>query len=367
MSGQADTHRPALDEDYYRLLCEHVGLAIIATDTDARIRMWNTAAGRLLGAKAGPMIGTPIVSVVPQEIRETLGRVVGRAIEHGESSEFEFEYRDTQGKRRELAASVAPIVTESGARLGASACLRDITRRITLKAELAQRRKMASLGEMAGAVAHHFNNILGGIITSLDYAAASDYPAVQKRAIDQAGRGLARATALVNNLLAFAEGDQRTDDLADFTEIISGIVDELEQAVDSNRITLHLEMAKLPVISVPRVQVTTILRNVTQNAIDAMPDGGALRIAVSIEGDNVVTRVTDTGCGFDEDTLGRIFEPFWSTKGDLSSGPGKAVGMGLSVAHGATQALGGSISAASTVNEGSCFTIKIPTTWSGAP
>ncbi len=93
-----------------------------------------------------------------------------------------------------------------------------------------------------------------------------------------------------------------------------------------------------------------------------MPEGGTLRIETSLEGEWIVIRVCDTGCGFDDETLARIFEPFWSTKDLTTTGPSKATGLGLAVAHGAVHAVGGTIEAESTVNKGTCFTIRIPKT-----
>lgn len=347
---------------YYRHVCESVGVAIIATDRDLNIRLWNNASVRLFGASSERMIGTPIGPILPPHRRAEAEDALRRAIDDGASTEFEFTYCDVAEKTHELSVSVAPVVGESGRRVGASACIRDITRRITMQTQLDHHRKMAALGEMAGAVAHHFNNILGGIITSLDYAADNDDPILQRRSIEQASRGLARATALVNSLVAFAEGDRHTEDLADLTEIISALADELEENLARAGIKIILDVPKLPVIPVPRVPVGLALRNVTQNAADAMPDGGTLHIALALEGSWAVARISDTGCGFDQETLSRMFEPFWTTKGALGSRGGKATGLGLAVAHGAIQAIGGTISAESKGRGGSCFVIKMPRT-----
>ncbi|HNQ21808.1 MAG TPA: ATP-binding protein [Phycisphaerae bacterium] len=357
MSGilEADLDR------FYRLLCEHAGVALIGTNPELRIRIWNVAAARMFGAAAERMLGTAAISVVPQERREQARQLLQRALEAGESGELEFQYRDSQGARRELSGTTTPIVSETGMPIGVAICVRDITNRIRLADQLHESGKMAALGQMAGAFAHHFNNILGGIITSVDFAEASDSPLTKSRILEQVSRSLTRATGLLSSLLAFAEGDQRDEDLSDFTEIINGLADQFDAVARKNGIDLVVDLPRLPVLAVPRIQVMTILRNVVQNAIDAMPDGGTLLIRVVQEAEWIVTRVTDTGCGVAEADLPRIFEPFWSRKTIGPPGSGTpALGLGLAVAHGLLQMIGGTIAATSEVGRGSCFEIRIP-------
>ncbi len=346
--------------DYYRQLCEHIGVALITTDLDLNIRIWNVAAARAFDADARAMIGKPITSIIPAERRGMAERTLRRAIETGETIRFEFHNRSSQGERRELAGTIAPVVSASGERTGASICIHDITHRITLQNELSESRKMVALGEMAGAIAHHFNNILGGMVMSIDYAHASGDTAVKARVLEQIGTGLQRATVLVNGLLAFAVGDQRADDLADLTEVVNALADDLEEQLEGRNIALTVALPQLPVIPVARVQVMTILRNIVDNGIEAMPDGGALRIDVSLSDHSIVILVEDTGCGLDESAKSRMFEPFWTTKGVLTSGTEKATGLGLAIAHGLVQMLSGTISVTSQVGKGACFRVTLP-------
>jgi PAS domain S-box-containing protein len=345
---------------YYRQICEYLGVALIAADPDLTIRVWNLAAARMFGADSDRMIGTPVLSVLPQSHRADAERMLNRAVSSGETSQLEFQHRNEQGGAQELIATIAPIVSTAGTRVGASVCIRDITRRIALQNELNQRRKMASLGELAGAMAHHFNNILGGVVTSVDYANEADDPVILRRVMGQISRALQRATALINGLLAFAEGDRRADDLSDFTEVVNQVADGVERRLEGRSIDLVVDIADLPVISVERNQVQTILHNIVQNAIDAMPNGGALRISASLENNALVTRISDTGCGLDEQSLSRKFEPFWSTRRRFSTESGEGTGLGLAIAHGLVKMLGGSIAVSSELGKGSCFTVVLP-------
>ena len=308
----------------FRQLCETLGVALIATDADLCIRVWNAAATRMFGAAADRMIGTQLASMIPQDNRRVAERMLRRAIRTGQVSQLEFQHRDTQGRHRELAATIAAVVAESGERIGASVCFRDITSRIDLHDKLEQSRKMAALGEMAGELAHHFNNILGGALTRIDYAKTLDDPGEYERTLDPVGRALTRAIALVNGLLAFSEGDRRANDLADLTEFENAVL------------------------------------NLVLNARDAMPDGGALTLEVILKNQTALFRMTDTGVGLRSEDLSRIFEPFWSTKSAGSGGAGHVTGMGLAIAHGLAHMIGGSILVESEPSKGSCFTVILP-------
>ncbi len=345
---------------YCRDVCDQVGIALVTTDAAFHIRLWNAAAGRMFGASSEQMRGTPVLSIIPLERRSAAERMLHRALECGEGSEFEFEQRDTTGKPREFAVALAPIIDETGNRVGASLCVRDITRRIRLQAEVEESRKMAALGEMAGAIAHHFNNVLGGIVTGIDYAIESRDLAINERVLSQISRSLLRTTALVNGLLAFADGGPKADDLADLTEVVNELADEIEIGVGGTNIRPFISAGNIPVTPVPRVQVLTILRNIVQNAVEAMPVGGELHVSASVDDGCIQLVVRDTGHGMDEATKARIFEPFWTTKGVLCKSTEQATGLGLAIAHGIVRRMRGAIAVESQPGKGTELTVTIP-------
>jgi len=358
---------PAIDRDsvaaqsYYRDLCEHLGVALISVDKDMRVRTWNLAAARMFGAAADRMIDTEVLFILPADRRQLAARLLERAIATGEVSELEFQQRDESGQPRELAVSIAALVSDGGRRIGASLCIRDITRRLGLQTELLESRKLAALGELAGAIAHHFNNILGGVVTSLDYAAtAADQPTVVKRILLQTTRSVMRAVALVNSLLAFSKRTPMGDDLCDLTEVLNEIAHETETCIDRELVRFKLEIARMPVLPVPRAHVATVLRNLIQNALEAMPEGGELIVRAGLDDSHAVVSVTDSGRGLDDIAKGRLFEPFWTTKGEAVESPGTIAGLGLAIAHGLVHVMGGTIAVKSQVNEGATFTVRIP-------
>lgn len=347
-------------DTYYRRVFEGLGIALIAGDRNLRIRSWNPAASRLLGASALSMNDTPLTSLIPRERRAEAQRMLEEVVSQGTIHHLEFAHRDQHGAQRELIATMSPVLGEQNDITGVSLCMRDITKRIDLQNEIHQHRRMASLGELAGAVSHHFNNILGGIVTSVDFAVASDDAAFKSRVLDQIGRSLQRATALIDNLLLFSEGAQSDEDYSDFTEVVLELADAIEPHANRQGVSVKVELPDMPVLPIPRMAVRTSLRNVLDNALDAMPDGGTLTMQVELEKDFIILRVMDTGTGIAPEHRERIFDPFWTTKGELGTGVGRSVGMGLAVAHGLLHLTGGSILVEESTDAGTCIRMAIP-------
>lgn len=355
------------NNEFCRQVCENLGVALIAADAALAVRIWNHAAARMFGAETHQMLGTNMKSVFPIAVREQAAACLNRALEEGDISSLEFEHRDEHGDRRELIATFSPVVCDNGARIGASASIRDITHRIALQRELDESRKMAALGELAGAVAHHFNNLLGGLVTSNDFAAQSGDPAIMLRVLKQSGQSLLKTSRLVNGLTAFAQGNQHADDLSDLTEIVLGVAEGLERELETSNIDFQLDLPAFPVIPVGRAQLTTIIRNIARNSIEAMPKGGILSIQCRYEEQVAVVDINDTGCGLNEEACCRVFEPFWSTKATARDHPGTVVGLGLSIAHGLAQVIGASIQVSSTPGKGTQFRIRIPVSTAVGP
>jgi PAS domain S-box-containing protein len=353
-SDQRDSQIPA---EYFEQLCRSAGIAIFATDATMRVCLWNDAAVAMFGTSAEQVLNRPLREVIRHNRRDLAEQMFGRAIRDHTVSEFEIVYTLQQAAPRHLGVTVSPIFAKDGRCVGASACIRDITRRVELEKKLLESEKIASLGSLAGGVAHHFNNILGGVATTVDYALGSDDPAVARRALRITADEVNRASKITHDLLSFAEGDRRPDELGDLTETVLAFVDQLEPGLRERTIDLALDLNSAPVCEVPRHRLLTVLRNLSDNAIEAMPGGGQLAIALWTEGDEVSIEMTDTGCGIDEDTQRHVFEPFFTTK-DATRPTG--AGLGLAVVHGLVREMGGTISLHSTPGQGCQVEIKLP-------
>lgn len=348
-----------MPEGFHRRLCQTVGLVLIAADVDLKLCTWNRAATRVFGADARTMIGSPMVAVFPPDQQETARSLLRRAVEHGEVGQFEFRHLDPQQRWREMSAVISPVADEDGKPLGASVFMRDITLRMKLESEVDRSRKLSSMGEMAGAMAHHFNNILGGIVTSVDFALTSDDARLQRRALEKTAKAVGRAGILLESLLAFAEGVHTSSDLGDLTEIVLEVADQVESDLSAAGIELQLNLHTIPTTPVPRTHIQTVLSHLIHNSVDAMPGGGIMHLELAPEGDRFRLTLRDVGCGIPAEQMERIFEPFFSTKSAVSDAPERNPGLGLSIVHGILQEIGAEISVDSTLGQGTTFNILL--------
>jgi len=349
------------DDVFYRNLYQHVGFALIAADTDLKIRVWNQAAARLFGASSERMIGAHLLEIVPAERRALVERVVRRVLRRGQTSEFEMPHHDFAGNPLSLAVTVGPIRDESGTRIGIAAAFRDITRRVLLEKQVVATRTMAALGSLSGSVAHHFNNLLGGIATSVDFALATSDPVVIRRALQATADSIARASRITRSLLTFAQGISQDDrQQENLDKIVWELLEEKRPRLTEHAIRLTFVERPIPALPVPAQHARTMLDNLVENAVDAMPNGGELLVELYATEKDILLVFQDTGVGIPPEDVERVFQPFFTTKGALGGGSGDHVGLGLAVVHGVVRELGGTISARSEPQRGTRFELRFP-------
>lgn len=238
-----------------------------------------------------------------------------------------------------------------------------IEERTKAEEQLRQSQKMQALGQLTGGIAHDFNNLLTVIQGSADILSrdevADDRRKRFAKAIVQAAEN---AAELTSQLLAFARRQPLKPELADLSELVSGMTDLLDRTM-SERINIKTNLDRsTPPVTVDRSQLQSALLNVASNARDAMPDGGTLTISVSqpSSGDEqcmAAVSIRDTGTGMDPETASRIFEPFFTTKKT-----GQGTGLGLSQVYGFATQSGGDVLVDSRPGEGTTVTILLPCT-----
>ena len=250
----------------------------------------------------------------------------------------------------------------------------DITTRQRLEAELRQAQKMEAVGQLAGGVAHDFNNQLTAILgyTELLLDQHGDDSAFGKdlHEIQRAARSSAKLT---QQLLAFSRKQVLKLEVLDLNQVVRRLGQILTRVMGED-IELKANLAdELPYVRADSGQLDQVLMNLAVNARDAMPDGGMLTIETSsvvlradsqlpesvkiVPGPYVVLSVSDTGEGMDALVRGRIFEPFFTTKEQ-----GKGTGLGLATVYGIVKQLGGYVWVDSEPRQGARFTLHLPAT-----
>lgn len=251
----------------------------------------------------------------------------------------------------------------------------NLSERQRLEAELRQSQKMEAIGKLAGGVAHDFNNVLTTIL-GLTESMLSGRTAPTSESLREIHHAATHAAELTHSLLAFSRRQILQMKTIRLEAVIESIVKMVARLIGED-IRLEISVAPdLPPIRADQYQIEQVLLNLCLNSRDAMPKGGMLRIAAktavlseewcsknkgSRPGNYVVLSVRDTGEGMDQETLQRVFEPFFTRKA-----PGKGTGLGLSLVYGIVKQHEGFIQVASELGKGSEFCIYFPPS-SGAP
>jgi signal transduction histidine kinase len=279
--------------------------------------------------------------------------------------------RDLELMRRELVGTAEQLRAEMQQRQLEQA------QRAKLENQLRHEQRLATVGTLAGGVAHEFNNILLPLILYVEEALEDiDTAHVARPNLERVIRAANRASAVVSRLLAFSRpmGDRLPQAV-----ILSAVVKEaldLFQALVPPTIELRREIAaEGGLVCGDPTLLNQVVLNLCTNAVQAMRgQGGVLTVAVNtrgrLAGDPspetaarvLELRVKDTGHGMDPKTQERIFEPYFTTRG-----VGEGSGLGLSIVHGIVVSMGGSISVSSAPNEGAEFTIVLPEVEDAAP
>lgn len=240
----------------------------------------------------------------------------------------------------------------------------DITEREMLKNEVAKIQKLESIGVLAGGIAHDFNNILTGIMGNISYLQLLLPPADDARQpLDAAMKGTARAAELTRQLLTFARGGQPLKQAVAVGELLHEC---LNLMLSGTRVKGELILDEpVSAIEADAGQISQVLNNIIINAVQAMPEGGRMRVSATDcrldegntlalpAGDYVRISLADTGCGMPPETLAHIFDPFFSTKAGGS-------GLGLASAYSIVTRHGGSIIAQSEPGRGTTFLLHLP-------
>ncbi len=242
------------------------------------------------------------------------------------------------------------------------------------EASLRQAQKMQMVGQLAGGIAHDFNNLLTALIGALDMLRPR-LPSTDERSVrllDNAMQSAERGARLTSQLLSFSRRQRLTPVATDLNQIVDGMMELLRTTIGRDiRVRTELQHDLCSALVDPN-QLEAAILNLALNARDAMPKGGVLSLCTSslriIEpqqaqdgsteiaaGDYVSVVVHDTGTGMLPEVLGRVFEPFFSTKP-----PSKGSGLGLSQVHGLAAQSGGAVRIVSKIGAGTSVSLIMP-------
>lgn len=318
----------------------------------------------LLGALLWRLVLAPVAGLRADvarmsggDLRTPVGRVVTRADELGALA------RDVDAMRTELARSRAGLEDEVRAKTADLArTLDERTRALeelsATKDRLVQSAKMASLGTLAGGLAHEFNNLLGGIRACAQGARAETRDPSVAEDLDMVSRTADRGIALVRGMLDVAKPGSRRMASVDLAALVDDVVRTVAPEAARRGVVLTRERGPAPTALGDEAQLHQVALNLVTNALQAVDDGETVVVATRADGGQAVLEVRDGGPGVDPAQRDRIFEPFFS-------GREGGTGLGLFVSYGIVERHGGRIDVGSAPEGGACFTVRIPSARNG--
>ncbi|MEW6593854.1 MAG: ATP-binding protein [Thermodesulfobacteriota bacterium] len=315
------------------------------------------------------------LTAVVEEDRPAVAAVIdvlARGNDLPPQAEFpEYRIRRPDGTLRWIKAKAVPLRDESGRVWSFAGLCEDISSRKESEEKLRQAQKMEAIGTLAGGIAHDFNNILAAILGYADlirYETGETDP--HRKHIEEIIRAGKRAKALVQQILAFSRKGEQQRRPVTVAPIVKEALKLLRASIPATiEIVSQIRDPDGTVLADP-VQLHQVVVNLCTNASHAMEEqGGTLTVSLAVvevgpeeaaamggqPGRFVRLAVADTGCGMDEATRQRIFDPYFTTKAF-----GKGSGMGLAVVHGIVQGSGGMVRVISEVGTGTTFDIFFP-------
>lgn len=357
----------AEQEQRFRSLVQHSSDVVLVVDADRRVAYVSPAADGVLGARNDLCVGAALADVVAGDdegVRRltTPGETVPERVQcrmsaaDGSSREMEIVSSDLRDE-----PSVGGIVLNC----------RDVTDRHELERQLRHAQKLEAIGQLAGGLAHDFNNVLA-VIRGYSDLLKLELPEQGQtfEAAQHLDAAVDRATTITRKLLAFSRRQPAVPVVIDLKRTLKDLQPMLRQLLPSKTEARVECVTGLWNIKADPGQVEQVLLNLASNARDAMPEGGRLTVRAYNRpagpgeageavpaGDYAVIEVTDEGVGMTREVQARIFEPFFSTKPR-----DKGSGLGLAMVYGIVSEAGGFIRVRSAPREGTTFTILWPRT-----
>lgn len=357
-------------EQRFNDLFENTKDILFTLDLEGRVTSVNRAAEEVLGWSRTEALQMNIKSLVAPEHVAVCVEMMRRILNEEPLHHFEIGLVSRDGRKVLMEAS-ARLIRVDGKKAGVQGIARDVTERRHLESVVRQSQKLEAIGRLSGGLAHDFNNLLCVISGHSELLAERlEQNSAAIRSVMQIRKATDSAAALTRQLLAFSRRQVIHPQVVDLNSVVAETEKFLGRLVDENIEFYTALDPGLGRVRVDPVQIEQVILNLVLNARDSMPQGGKLTIEtgnVDLEeahqsrhslipaGEYVLFAITDTGCGMNEETQSRIFEPFYTTKEF-----GKGTGLGLATVYGIVKQSGGYIWVYSEEGRGTTFKVYLP-------
>lgn len=348
------------EREFVRRLIECFPDMIAVVDREGRFTYVSERVREVLGAPPEEYIGQIIGASARSEDQKPLANMV-QAIVSGRSghSQIESRVRHADGSWRVLRAAASPMFDEHQQITGVIASVRDVTEANLAEQQIAQKEKLAAMGQMMAGAAHELNNPLTAILGVSDLLRERATDDATRRQIDLILQQARRAAAIIQNLVAFSRPSTKGRAKLRLDEILRDVLRGQAAALQQRNISLKFDPpADVPAVEGDRRLLSQVFSNLLINAEQSIATAGgrgAIEISLRRVGDRVCVAVTDDGAGIASENLPKIFDPFFTTKR-----PGGGSGLGLTICLAVVKDHGGNIEVTSAPGEGATFQVFLP-------
>jgi two-component system NtrC family sensor kinase len=313
----------------------------------------------ILGLEQEAILGRPLVDLMSPAMKSGVERRIETVLTRSDVQKFETEITHADGHRTWVAFSLAPLDDRAGERVGILGIGRDVTQEKQIQDRMVQAERMASLGQLVSGMAHELNNPLTSIVGFAQILAEDEglTEGVRKRIQLMFEEG-ERARGIVQKLLAFAQSPESDSRVADVNAIMGEVLELVAHDLGKAGIEVMTFFEEVPPVSGEASQYQQAFLALVTNALEAIRekrDKGMLIVKTwRIENETHLS-IADNGIGIPPEQLGRIFDPFYTSKE-----VGKGTGLGLSICYKIVAAQGGRITVDSSLHEGTTFEVVLP-------
>ena len=357
-------------EEDLRITLHSIADGVISIDTDGKIMRFNKAAAEITGYDESDVIGKPLYEIFSSD--DTVFSSADEVTRKLDQITKRVSLLNKHNKEIFISVNASVIKNDLSETVGAVIVFRDITTDIETEERLRQSQKMDAVGQLAGGVAHDFNNMLSAITGAAELMnIAVDEREELENYIKLILSTCLKASKLTRRLLAFSRQGNVKIETVDVFASIRSTVQLLKRSIDK-RIEIRTDFPENELYCLfDNAQLENVLLNLGLNAKDAMPEGGVLKYTAGtadLDGEYCISSgfdaapgkyieisCSDTGFGMTDEILQKIFEPFFTTKD-----PGKGTGLGLASVYGIVKDYKGIIRVISTPGSGTVFNIYIP-------
>jgi two-component system sensor histidine kinase PilS (NtrC family) len=337
-----------------QVIVDSIHSGLVTMDADLHVVYVNPLGAAILGTRPQDLRGRALRDVFASlllDVPAVRARVAARSL-----ARLEMPYQKPDGVRLTLGLSLSPLQTADASTAGYLLVFQDLTEIKRLEEEVRMKEKLAAVGEMAAALAHEIRNPLGSISGSAQVLMAeANISPEQERLLAIITRESRRLSETLNQFLFQARPNPTPPGPVDLGPVISAAVTLLRNGSEvgpSRSVTFETSGGPFLCLADPD-QITQVFWNLTRNGLEAMPDGGTLRIRLVTVGDNIVLSVRDEGRGMGREQQRRLFEPF-------QSGTPVGTGLGLAIVYRIVREHRGDITVRSTPLQGTDVEVRLP-------